>query len=94
MQILRVVILCVFIALVSIPAFAEQLDINSADAEQLAQTLKGVGPQKAVAIVKYRQENGPFRSIDDLTNVKGIGDKVVADNRTRIVANAPVAQKR
>lgn len=94
MQFLRVLFLGVSLALASGFAVAEQLDINSADAEQLAQTLKGVGPQKAVAIVKYREQNGAFKTVNDLTNVKGIGEKVVTDNRERIMAKAPAAKSR
>lgn len=89
MQLLRVFILGVFLTLASVSVLAEQLDINSANAEQLSHSLKGVGPQKAVAIVQYREQNGPFKTINDLANVKGIGEKVVADNRSRIVVKAP-----
>jgi competence protein ComEA len=54
---------------------ATPIDINTADKAALS-TLKGIGPAKAEAILKYRQEKGPFKSIDDLKNVNGIGDKV------------------
>lgn len=52
------------------------IDINSATLEEL-QTVKGIGPGKAKAIIEYRQVNGPFKSIDDLKNVKGFGAKSV-----------------
>ena len=51
---------------------AGPLDLNSASAEQL-DSLPGVGPSTAAAIVGYRDEHGPFASIDDLTEVRGIG---------------------
>ncbi len=53
------------------------IDINSADKETLA-SLPGIGPAKAEAILKYRKDNGNFSSIEDLTNVKGIGEKSLA----------------
>lgn len=69
--------------------FAGQVDINSADAEVIAQTMLGIGPQKAVEIVRYRSEHGPFTSIDALAEVKGIGAKTIDQNRGRIVAILP-----
>jgi competence protein ComEA len=53
------------------------VDINSATAEQLDE-LPGVGPTTAEAIVEYRTANGPFRSVEDLANVKGIGPAKLA----------------
>lgn len=51
-----------------------KINLNKADETDL-QTLPGVGPAKAAAIVEYRETNGPFKSIDDLKNISGIGDK-------------------
>ncbi|MBM7701455.1 helix-hairpin-helix domain-containing protein [Metabacillus iocasae] len=51
-----------------------QLNINTATEQEL-QTLSGIGPSKAAAIVSYREENGLFQSIEELTNVSGIGEK-------------------
>ena len=53
------------------------VDINTADLKQLC-TLPGVGEVTAKRIMVYRTENGPFKSIDDLKNVSGIGDKTLA----------------
>ncbi|EEY38151.1 DNA uptake protein [Vibrio mimicus MB451] len=61
------------------------VNINTASAEELATLLKGIGLKKAQAIVDYREANGPFISIDDLTNVKGIGEATVRNNATRIL---------
>lgn len=51
-----------------------KVDINTADVEMLS-TLPGVGPKTAAAIAAYRNENGKFTSVDDLLNIKGIGNK-------------------
>lgn len=53
------------------------IDINTADKALLIE-LPGVGPATADAILAYRQDNGNFKSIDELTKVKGIGDKSLA----------------
>lgn len=71
--------------LVSAASFAGKVDINSADATVIATELKGVGEAKALAIVAYREANGPFKSADDLSQVKGIGDRTVEINRENIV---------
>lgn len=60
---------------------AEPININSATIEQFM-LLKGVGQKKAQAIVSYREINGAFVTISDLTNVKGIGEKLIEANRS------------
>jgi competence protein ComEA len=65
-------------------ALAGPVDINTADAETISAELKGVGLVKAKAIVDYREKHGPFRSADDLSLVKGIGERTVELNRTDI----------
>ena len=67
---------------------SEPVDINSADAAQLDKVLIGVGAAKAEAIIEYRKANGPFKSADELANVKGIGLKTVEKNRDRIALGA------
>jgi len=62
-------------------AFAGQVNINTADAETISAELTGIGLSKAKAIVEYREKHGPFRSVEDLSLVKGIGDKTVEKNR-------------
>ena len=66
------IILLLFLAT---SAFAK-VNINTADAKELA-TLPGVGPAKAEAIVKYRKDHGKFKDVNELKNVKGIGDKII-----------------
>ena len=65
------------VAVKTVKAISASLDINSADKELLMQ-LPGIGAKTADAILKYRAANGEFKSIDDLTAVKGIGDKKLA----------------
>ncbi len=62
-------------------AFADMVNINQADITTLAENLKGIGMKKAKAIIDYREANGDFNTIDDITNVKGIGPKTLAKNR-------------
>ena len=54
-----------------------KIDINKANADLLT-SLPGVGPKKAADIVRYRDLNGDFGSVEELVNVKGIGKKMVA----------------
>jgi competence protein ComEA len=60
------------------------VNINTADVETLIAELKGIGLKRAKAIVAYRNEHGPFKSIDDLTKIKGISKKIVDQNREKI----------
>lgn len=63
---------------------AEVIDINTADEAAFQRAMKGVGPAKAKEIVQYRTQHGPFKSPDDLLNVKGIGQKTLDDNRANL----------
>ncbi len=58
----------------STPALAA-VNINTATQEEFVALHKGLGPAKAQAIIDYRKANGPFKSVDDLRHVKGIGAK-------------------
>lgn len=57
-----------------------KVSINNATAEELSKALKGVGLKKAQAIVSYREEYGPFKSVEDLKQVPGMGGKLVERN--------------
>ena len=61
----------------------EKININTATAEELT-ALSGIGDVKAEAIVAFREENGYFRSIEELALVKGIGEATINANRDRI----------
>ncbi|MBM6619230.1 helix-hairpin-helix domain-containing protein [Bacillus suaedaesalsae] len=59
------------------------ININSATVEQL-DSLPGIGPSKAEAIISFREENGKFKAVDDLVNVPGIGEKSLDSLREHI----------
>lgn len=84
---------CMLLCLLAAPALAV-LDLNSATEAEL-DALPGVGPSRAQAIIEHRAKNGPFTSVDELRNVKGIGDKTFAELKPLLVvgagAPAPVA---
>jgi competence protein ComEA len=66
-----------FITFCSFNVFASPVNINTADAKTIGESLSGIGLKKAEAIVKYRLEKGPFKTVEELDNVSGIGMKTV-----------------
>ena len=66
------------IAMFSTTAMAEKVNLNQADAETL-QYIPGIGPGKSAAIIKLRDQNGGFESLDQLLEVRGIGESVLKD---------------
>ena len=81
-------ILAVFIALsLSLNAFATVI-INTATKAEL-QTLKGIGANKADAIIQYRKDHGNFKSVNDLSHVKGLGPKIIK----KIMKDATISGK-
>lgn len=86
---MRIVLCSLFLGLLSFPALSAPIDINKADAKALSVALQGVGTKTAAAIVEYRGKHGPFKSVDDLTKVKGIGPKTVERNRANIIVGEP-----
>lgn len=64
---------------------ADPIDINTAAVDELV-SLVGIGPSKAKLIVLYRTEHGPFKSINQLVEVKGIGESTLKQNQDRIIA--------
>lgn len=65
------------------PKYSGPVNINTATKEQLM-TLNGIGEVKAAAILEYRRENGSFYTVDELMNVKGIGEKTLEKIRGNI----------
>ncbi|MBB3243328.1 competence protein ComEA [Pseudomonas sp. Tn43] len=64
-----------------------KVDLNGADAPTLQRELAGIGEAKAKAIVAYRESNGPFSSVDELLEVKGIGKAILDKNREKLEVN-------
>ena len=81
----RFLYLAVCMLTLPIVAHAGPVNVNTADAETISAELQGVGLSKAHAIVDYRKAHGPFKSVDDLTLVKGIGERTVEINRANIL---------
>jgi competence protein ComEA len=81
---LPVRLLALLVACMPMWAFAGPVDINSADAQTISDELEGVGLTKAKAIVEYRKKHGPFKSAEDLSLVKGIGERTVELNKANI----------
>ncbi len=63
---------------------AEEVNINTADAQSIASSLNGIGLKKAEALVVWRTEHGNFKDLAELENVKGIGSKTVEKNKENI----------
>lgn len=81
-----------FLALIfAAPVLAvdDVVDINTADAAELARVLDGVGPSKAEAIIAHRDKFGPFTDVDELRYVKGIGAATVERNREKMSVGVP-----
>lgn len=65
--------------------FAAPVNINDANADTIAKSLDGIGPGKAAAIVEFRNDNGPFKTIEELKYVKGIGKKTLEKIRNDVI---------
>jgi competence protein ComEA len=71
---------------------AAPINLNSATTTQL-QTLPGVGPATAQRIVEYRQKNGGFKKVEDLMNVRGLGEKSFLKIKPLVVVSAPKSEQ-
>ena len=63
----------------------EKININTASHEELQEGLVGIGDRNATEIIKYREENGPFKTLEDFDKVKYVGPKLLEKNKGRIV---------
>ncbi len=66
------------------------VNLNTASASQL-ESLPGIGAKMAQRIVEYRQKNGAFKKVEDLMNVKGIGEKSFLKLKPQLTVSAPKA---
>lgn len=85
-----VLALCLALGSAGFVAANERINLNTADAATLDRVMDGVGPAKAAAIIEHRRVHGPFRSVEQLVNVRGIGPATMERNRARLMV-APVA---
>ena len=79
MEIIKKTLLAVCLLIPTL-LFAEMVNINTADKEVLMTSIKGVGETRADAIIAYREQNGDFKSVDDLAEVRGVGPSIVEKN--------------
>jgi competence protein ComEA len=89
MQKLKPCVAALLFAFFSTVVVAEPVNINNADADEIAAALQGIGVEKAKAIVAYREKNGPYKSVDELEQVKGIGPVTISKNRDDILLEDP-----
>lgn len=80
-----VLLSCLGLFTLALPVFAAPININTADAKSIADALAGVGLKKAEAIVQYRTEHGPFKTIEELGDVTGMGEKTLEKNKADIL---------
>lgn len=73
--------------------YSQLLDINAAGANELAEALPGIGPAKAALIVQWREQNGMFKNVEQLQEVKGIGPKTVEKLRAYIRVGSEAAAR-
>ena len=71
---------------------AETVNLNSATAAQIA-SLPGIGVKTAELVVQYRQKNGPFKKIEEIMNVRGIGEKSFLRIKDRLTVAAAKGEK-
>lgn len=68
------------------------VNLNSATAAQIA-SLPGIGPKTAELVVQYRQKNGPFKKIEEIMNVRGVGEKSFLKIKDRLTVAAAKSEK-
>jgi len=80
MDTLKAVILAAMLSLSPALSAAQAVNINTASKAELM-SVRGIGEKRAEAIIAYRDQNGPFKSVDDLESVQGIGPAILKENR-------------
>ena len=84
MKLLNTLILTLVLLLPLAAPAASPVNINTADKATLITAISGVGEKKAEAIIEYREQYGPFKSIDEITKIKGIGQGILDKNRENL----------
>ena len=84
MKLLNTFILALALLLPLAAPAASPVNINTADKETLVTAISGVGEKKAEAIIEYREQHGPFKSVDEITKIKGIGQGILDKNRENL----------
>jgi competence protein ComEA len=85
MKLLNIIALSISLLFSALPLSAEPVNINTADAKTISNNLKGIGMVKAQAVIDYRKDHGKFTNINNLTMVKGIGEKTIEKNKDDIL---------
>jgi len=75
------------------PVLSGKININSANVEQL-EMLPRIGTKTAQSIIEFRKQNGPFKKVEDLTGVKGIGEKTLEELKSYIILEGDTTLKR
>lgn len=78
--------------LLAFPAFAA-VNVNTATQSEL-ESVKGLGPAKAKAIIAYRETNGGFKSLEDLNNVKGFGKATIDKLKDELTVGSEMPKKK
>lgn len=73
------------LSLISISALAEPVDLNAAWAQEINESLHGIGLSKAQKIIEYRIRFGPIDTLEELLVINGIGEKTLEKNRAKII---------
>lgn len=81
---LRRLFFAISLVLMSAVALAKPLNINTANEKEIAKTMYGVGPSRAKAIIKFREANGEFKTLDQMTQVRGVSTAILEKNRDKI----------
>ncbi|MBM9513986.1 ComEA family DNA-binding protein [Desulfogranum marinum] len=84
---MKKITLTLFFVLFFAVAALAKVNINTATVDELT-SLPGIGQAKAEAIVKYRDQAGKFKTVEDVTNVKGIGDKMLKKIKSEITVGS------
>jgi len=91
MDTLKIVILAAMLSLSLSLSAAQAVNINTAGKAELM-SVRGIGERRAEAIIAYRDKNGPFKSVEDLESVQGVGPAILRDNRESLTVGETARQ--